>query len=909
MKGKHVFFTLALSLTMGLGVVASLAAHKEMRRAEAADPVTVYCKMTYSWWTKDSAAIGVHYWGGTSAGTSWPGNLGTAVATDPGVWKFSVPSDVTGLQFTRVNPSDATDYWGAKTANLTLQDGKNLYTITSSSEVWGDPGVTGAWSAGYVEPAVASKYYVSINGGAYTELEQNGSTTEYKLPADETISSGYTLEFKKDSTVKALTPKPDGGFSSNNVQLVGDKLKVIRTASMNVYWETSNDTLWVSGYGDPTDGAAYLVGSFNNWGGIKTVGETSDDENYLFSGVQLAANAELKAYKYNAAGADDDAKHSWVTVNEVQAHYPIDFPAEQDGGNVKVTRAGTYDIKVNTTEGYYEVIPTDDLPVYTMVYNDLVGEPIAMPVDEAGMSSDLANQHSAILAHAAISKPVEFYKDGVKITSNITVTGDSRNSGICGDVTNGFRVHNSYDGMKVYLKQEKDGKYEIWADHYNVSGLSIDGHSLSYDGEYTGDYYEQYYLASASYTAGQRIGATTDNGGYSFDLVKEDVAGNNLYVEDGKIYVHNAYEGILYAKRGYDGKFYLYLGGYAEDYALTIGGVERHMTKVGENSYKLEGVALTAGQAITCKREGAAQAITAEAVGNNNLQSDGGTITVLADAASADVYLDTSANTLWVGGLGLESATGWHLLIANPTSGKTTFLKMEKNGDKDEYYSAAHQFKQNDQIKIAYCNSASALPVIYNPGDGLDEFSDNHFEVNGSGVVVCTADALTNAYIKLSEGHDKLYFGTVSDVDVVAAINFVTTFKSSLATACSATLENRQTEVEAAWSSSATAFGELSEGAKSVVDLGGYSQYDDIKEFATRYIGMLQTYDQTEGSGTWTLANFMNWVIPAASQNIVIGNRNNSVSNTALVVVLASAITVILAGGLFLVVRRRRNVK
>ena len=894
---------------MGLGAVAALGANRRVQKAEAVGNTTVYCKMTYSWWTDAGAAIGVHYWGGSTSGTSWPGIRGAAVETDTGVWKFSVPSDVDGFQFTRVNGDGEISDWGAKTGNLAFVDGKNLYTITSSSAVWGNPGVTGEWSA-YEEPAVASKYYVKVNSGEFEELQKNNAT-EYRLSADRAFAAGDVLSFKKDSEAKALTVKPDGGFSSNNVALVGGQLKIVKAATANLYWDVSSDSLWVSGYGDPVDGKAYLVGSFNSWGGIKTVGTTEDDENYLFSGVVLEANAQLKAFKYNAAGADDDAKHSWINVSEVSAHYPVDFPAEEDGEshNVKVTRAGTYDIKVNSTNGSYEVIPTANLPEYTMVYNNLVGEPIAMPVDEAGMSSDLANQHSAILTSAAISRPVKFYKDGVEITSDIKVTGDSRNSGICGDATNGFRVHNSYDGMKVYLKQEKDGKYEIWANHYDVSGLYIDSAELSYDGEYSGDYYEQYYLASASYTAGQQIGASTANRGYSIPLAVEAVAGNNLYTDDGKIYVHNDYTGILYAKRNYDGTFYLWLGGYEVDYSLTIGGVERHMTKVGENSYKLEGIALTAGQAITCKREGAAQVITAEAVGNNNLQSDGVTITVLADAASADVYLNTSANTLWVGGLGLESASGWHLLINNPTSGKVTFLKMEKNGDKDEYYSAAHQFKQNDQIKIAYCNSASALPVIYNPGDGLDEFSDNHFEVNGSGVVVCTADALTNAYIKLSEGHDKLYFGTVSDVDVVAAINFVTDFKAALATACSETLENRQTEVEAAWSSSATAFGELSEGAKSVVDLGGYSQYDDIKEFATRYISMLQTYDQTEGSGTWTLANFMNWVIPAASQNIVISNRNNSVSNTALVVVLASAITVILAGGLFLVIRRRRNVK
>ena len=63
---------------------------------------TVYCKMTQSWWTTDGAAVGVHYWGGASAGTTWPGVRMTSVAGQEGMWSYDVPSDVTGLMFVRV---------------------------------------------------------------------------------------------------------------------------------------------------------------------------------------------------------------------------------------------------------------------------------------------------------------------------------------------------------------------------------------------------------------------------------------------------------------------------------------------------------------------------------------------------------------------------------------------------------------------------------------------------------------------------------------------------------------------------------------------------------------------------------------------------------------------------------------
>ena len=105
---------------------------------------TVYCKMTQEWWTKDGAAVAVHYWG-SSSDTQWPGVRMTSVGN--GVWSYDVPSNVTGLMFVRVNGSGNVENWGAKTKNLTLPtDGKNLFTITNTTELWGDPGCDGEWS-------------------------------------------------------------------------------------------------------------------------------------------------------------------------------------------------------------------------------------------------------------------------------------------------------------------------------------------------------------------------------------------------------------------------------------------------------------------------------------------------------------------------------------------------------------------------------------------------------------------------------------------------------------------------------------------------------------------------------------------------------------------------------------------
>ena len=128
---------------------------------------TVYCKMTQSWWTADGAAVGVHYWGGASAGTTWPGARMTSVTGEEGMWSYDVPSDVTGLVFVRVNGSgDVTD-WGAKTKDLTLPtDGKNLFTITNSSPTWGSPGCDGEWST--YAPVVSTVTYTALTAAPTT---------------------------------------------------------------------------------------------------------------------------------------------------------------------------------------------------------------------------------------------------------------------------------------------------------------------------------------------------------------------------------------------------------------------------------------------------------------------------------------------------------------------------------------------------------------------------------------------------------------------------------------------------------------------------------------------------------------------------------------------------------------------
>ena len=168
---KRILITSSLALVLGLGVAGGLSlAKKETTKVEAAGTVTIYCKMTYSWWTTADAAIGVHYWGGDTP-TSWPGTR-MSPSTEYNVWKATIPANCTGLMFTRINGSGTEAYWSHKTADLTIQaDGKNLYTITSSS----DPGevVAGSWSK-YTEDVPAEDGYYIV--GSKSEWKFAGAT-------------------------------------------------------------------------------------------------------------------------------------------------------------------------------------------------------------------------------------------------------------------------------------------------------------------------------------------------------------------------------------------------------------------------------------------------------------------------------------------------------------------------------------------------------------------------------------------------------------------------------------------------------------------------------------------------------------------------------------------------------------
>ena len=201
-KGLLISATLALALGVGVAVGAHQVSSKEV----AADGTTIYCKMQYDWWTDSGAAIGAYYWkDGENSPLSWPGTRMSPVQNDDYVWKTTIPTGYDKVIFTRMNPSDEGNQdWGAKTADLNVPTDDNvLYTISSSSATWGDPGVAGSWGT-YEEPGPNDRMIapvidlgslVNIEGFHYPEVhfyDAAGGTFSVYAPLHQVTGSVYS---------------------------------------------------------------------------------------------------------------------------------------------------------------------------------------------------------------------------------------------------------------------------------------------------------------------------------------------------------------------------------------------------------------------------------------------------------------------------------------------------------------------------------------------------------------------------------------------------------------------------------------------------------------------------------------------------------------------------------------------
>lgn len=242
--------------------------------ASSAFATTIYCKMEHSWWKDAGAAIGAYAWTGdgesAQKNADWPGVRMTATA-QADVW--SVDVDLTKYEkiiFTRMNPGNDGDlYWGAKTKDLVIPtDGKNLFTITTSTAVWGDPGCDGEWSVMGDEPGPGPQpsgkhdyflkgYRGPVSGNIETptmeeqfeggiladyafEGDANGLGYFFVLVCDEgaVIGKEYMAKDYTDATHCTLHSKDDTGYH--------EKLGVLAPSATFYLYDNGDGTLELS---------------------------------------------------------------------------------------------------------------------------------------------------------------------------------------------------------------------------------------------------------------------------------------------------------------------------------------------------------------------------------------------------------------------------------------------------------------------------------------------------------------------------------------------------------------------------------------------------------------------------------------------------------------------------------------
>lgn len=286
--------------------------------------------------SSDFTESNLHLWAwepnGLNNAEEWPG-----VEVDK--FSFKIPSDASLIINNGGN--------GHQTVNIT-QSGVANDTLRILTAVDGEGHNEYEWAS----DDIPSVYKVSINGieETMTQNTEPGKESEY-VSVTKSFKKGDVLTFRKDDAAYAVSPKEDGAFTK--VYENSGALVFAQDYSDALYLETNGGYLWAGQY----DAGVYLVGSFNDWNlklGYPAEKEAEGDC-YFVKGQAFAKDDQVIMVSYPAEG-NALTYHEAVPGN-TKTQSEVDFTVMTEGaekGNVKLNKAGTYDIYCN---------PSDD-PVY-----------------------------------------------------------------------------------------------------------------------------------------------------------------------------------------------------------------------------------------------------------------------------------------------------------------------------------------------------------------------------------------------------------------------------------------------------------------------------------------------------------------------------------------------------------------
>ena len=532
---KKTILSFAVALTLGLGVAVGLHAN-EAKGVEAAG-TTVYCKNTQSWWKADGAAVGAYCWNSkndSQKNANWPGVRMTAVSGETDLWTYTVPEAYDKIIFTRVNSSGTISDWGAKTADLTVPtDGKNMYEITSSSAVWGDPGVSGEWKTYPPEPdPTTHEYKYSLNGAAGV-LMTEGSTNEV---VSEVLSfkAGDKVTFTKDDAAYAVNPKDADTYTK--VEKVENELVFVQDYEGALYLNVSDAVLWAG----ELDRGYYLTGTFNEWTNykhaIKASAHPEEEGTYVISDLKVKENDEVQFINFVANQKDPE----WKGVDETKLTIGGGVFAEKSGNNIKFTADGTVNLYFNSTNGWYSVVDSEyvpDVPEEDGYY--LVGDYTHWKFTDAVKLGAGDEQNYAILENYTVTKDQKYkvrsYLKGVEEWFGVYNEVTKEEDDYVADATKAVNFYASKDGhlyVANYVPPVVVNEYK-----YSLNGAEPVA-MLEHDED-------EVKSASIAFKAGDELVFTKNDAAYDVDPKDDDVY-TNVKKGEGKLIFTQDYEGELY---------------------------------------------------------------------------------------------------------------------------------------------------------------------------------------------------------------------------------------------------------------------------------------------------------------------------------------------------------------------------
>ena len=444
----------------------------------------IYCKVAQAWWNADGAAVAAYAWSGEGESAvknaAWPGVRMEAVEGQDDLW--SIDLDLTRYKkiiFVRVNGEGDIADWGAKTADLDFpEDGMNLYTVTSESAVWGDPGVAGEWSKFTAqepdpEPKPEVLYYIA------------GSMTDWETNMIPSTSMRYTLKLKAgDHQLKVVTlDKEWKGYEDLSVKpegVSGDKdgnICFTLAEDGNVIVSYSEDAFVIDGYFyiKPAEEAKIeIAGSWNK----------DEADQWILNAMSISEDKAVATYDVELKAGDYEFKlikdNKWVTkANDGQP-----YGLHRDWAGV----AGVTD---DATENLKLKADVDGKYIFTFTLaNDSIGITFpAKPVDPEAAKFYVTGD-SAFVVDALAGLDKKWAPDAIKTTDyiltltlkggqdykmKVTLDGTWNTAKGYSDLSNPAKGLSTDEDNNICFKLEGEGPQDIVIEYgedavFNVAG-------------------------------------------------------------------------------------------------------------------------------------------------------------------------------------------------------------------------------------------------------------------------------------------------------------------------------------------------------------------------------------------------------------------------------------------------------